>query len=412
MKRPIRTRNTPIGQPKVLKGLKVSFTPLITAGVLVATALLCAGCVGGEKVLTSGVLAGGEVLLQPVTARGPDPFTDSTVTGAVPPASVTRTPEPTDGEAPSAARVVSGATPGLYGGTQSTGSCDIGRQISFLSADRAKSRAFAEVSGIGQASIPTYLRGLASVVLRADIRVTNHGFHDGRATSYQSVLQAGTAVLVDNRGVPRVRCACGNPIDAPAARQDAPTTNGRPWDGYRPAEVITVTPAPRTITNITIISIHDRHAWIERRIGDDGQRDVLLWSPHDVMENPRPEAPGRFPDGAWPPPDTNGRPPQRHGDDCTTLDADGRPGRADEPWDPWERRAEDRHHDCPAATIADPPRDSSRTADPFRTDTTAPAPSTRRSDSSPATEHGGDVGPDDRGTGNPPFDSPDGDFDD
>ena len=58
---------------------------------------------------------------------------------------------------------------------------------------------------------PGYLRGLTSVVLRADTQVTNHGFRDARVTGFQSVLQAGTAVLVDNRGVPRVRCACGSP---------------------------------------------------------------------------------------------------------------------------------------------------------------------------------------------------------
>jgi hypothetical protein len=40
------------------------------------------------------------------------------------------------------------------------------------------------------------------VILQRDTRVTNHGFRNGRATPTQSILQAGTAVLVDEYGVP------------------------------------------------------------------------------------------------------------------------------------------------------------------------------------------------------------------
>ncbi|MGW3498228.1 DUF6777 domain-containing protein [Streptomyces sp. NPDC001020] len=445
MKTPIRTRNTPTRTLNTPIGtLNVSLRTLVAAGAFMATALLCAGCVG-EKVLTSGAVTGGAVFLQPVTARGPDPFTDSTVTVAAEQGSVTR-PESTDGEDPWASRAVSGATPGLYGGTQSTGSCDVGRQISFLTADREKSRAFAQASGISQASIPAYLRGLAAVVLRADTRVTNHGFHDGRATSYQSVLQAGTAVLVDNRGVPRVRCACGNPIGAPAAWKGTPTANGRPWRDYRPTEVITVTPAPRIISNITIISIQSKNTWIERRIGDDGHRDVVLWPRHAGRESPRPEAPGRFPYGTWPSPRENGRSRLRTGDDCVTPAASGKPGKAVEPSAPWEEHQDededegpdedaDRRPDCPAATIAAPPTATSRTTAPVGTATTSPVPSKTRNDAPPVTEpahpvdpHGDGVSPstmperpgvsdgggrshDDTSGGNAVFDSPDDDFD-
>ncbi|PZT71125.1 hypothetical protein DN402_02310 [Streptomyces sp. SW4] len=49
-------------------------------------------------------------------------------------------------------------------------------------------------------------------MLRADTRVTGHGLRGGRPVGGQAVLQAGTAVLVDDRGVPRVRCAGGNPL--------------------------------------------------------------------------------------------------------------------------------------------------------------------------------------------------------
>lgn len=39
-----------------------------------------------------------------------------------------------------------------------------------------------------------YFDELTPMVLTSDTRVTNHGYHDGRPTPHQAVLQAGTAV--------------------------------------------------------------------------------------------------------------------------------------------------------------------------------------------------------------------------
>lgn len=193
--------------------MRISTGTIATACALSAT-LLVAGCGGdgGKDTKSSG-----EVFLQPVAAQGPDPFTDSTATAPSVPPRVTRTPQSTPPKSspprvtptgtvstPSGhMRSVSGATPGLYGGTARTGSCDVERQISYLTRDQAKAGAFAQAEGISPGGIPGYLRGLTSVVLRADTQVTNHGFRDARVTGFQSVLQSGTAVLVDNRGVPR-----------------------------------------------------------------------------------------------------------------------------------------------------------------------------------------------------------------
>jgi hypothetical protein len=110
------------------------------------------------------------------------------------------------------------------------------------------------------------------VVLRADTRVTDHGFRAGRATGHQSVLQAGTAVLVDDRGVPRVRCAGGNPLTPPVAMRGNPGTRGSPWPGYRPTEVIVVRPAAQAIANFTLVNAAD-NTWIERRTGHDVRHD-------------------------------------------------------------------------------------------------------------------------------------------
>ncbi|WP_327720918.1 hypothetical protein OG381_40395 [Streptomyces sp. NBC_00490] len=245
----------------------------VTACAL-ATALIVVGCVGSGDESTQ---SSGELFLQPVAAQGPDPFTDSTQTSTATPAPVTRTQQP----ARSGVRSISGGTPGLYGGTAGSGSCDVNRQIGELTADRAKGRAFAQVEGVSEDSIPSYLRSLTSVVLRADTRVTNHGYRDGRTTTYQSVLQSGTAVLVDTRGVPRVRCACGNPLTPARATSGDAVTSGRPWSGYRHGQVVVVAPTPRVITHITIIDIVE-NTWIERRCGHDTRHDHVVPPPQPV----------------------------------------------------------------------------------------------------------------------------------
>lgn len=108
------------------------------------------------------------------------------------------------------------------------------KQIAVLTAEPDKNNAFASVLDIDPSRVPAYLRGLTPVQLRLDTRVTNHGFRDGAATSYQAVLQAGTAVLVDDHGVPRVRCACGNPLLPPVALKGNPQQKGRPGPGTAP----------------------------------------------------------------------------------------------------------------------------------------------------------------------------------
>jgi hypothetical protein len=98
------------------------------------------------------------------------------------------------------------------------------------------------VQNISADELPDYLRALTPVLLRADVRVVNHGFKSGRATPRQSVLQAGTAVLVDDRGVPRAKCACGNPLVPTADLAADVDYVGEPWAGFAPDEVTAVTP--------------------------------------------------------------------------------------------------------------------------------------------------------------------------
>lgn len=221
-----------------------------------------------------GSKAGGEVFLQPAGESGPDPFTESTAResetepGTASP-SVTPSPSKTGQQV---TRGVDGAAPGLYGGTRKVASCDVEQQIKVLQAAPDKNRAFASVQGIEPSTVPGYLRGLTPVTLRMDTRVTNHGYQDGKADAYQAVLQAGTAVLVDDRGVPRVRCACGNPLLPPVAQEDTPRQTGKAWPGYRASEVVVVDPSSKPVDEFTMVD-PDSGDWFTRPAGDTGGKD-------------------------------------------------------------------------------------------------------------------------------------------
>ncbi|WAU83690.1 hypothetical protein O1Q96_30750 [Streptomyces sp. Qhu-G9] len=333
---------------------------LVTACAL-STALLVVGCAGGEDGTpdASGT-PGGEVFLQPAAARGPDPFTASTVTTGAPEPPVTPTPRPSPTATAEGVRSVSGATPGLYSGTQRVGSCDVERQTGLLTADRARARAFTRAAGIPLSDLAGHLRGLTPVVLRADTRVTSHGFRDGRAAGYQAVLQAGTAVLVDNRGVPSVRCACGNPLKPPAALHESPAHRGRPWPGYRPSGAVLVTPAPQVIVEITIIDVRN-NTWIERRTGDhDGDEDRVVPRPAADPQSPDPQSPD----------------PQSFDPDGPSLSPD-EPSRDGSSAESSSGTSEEFPEDCatPIGTVTVTPGESAPSATEDVTDTASPDPS-------------------------------------
>ncbi|MGW5282408.1 DUF6777 domain-containing protein [Streptomyces collinus] len=269
-------------------------TAVVVAAAVVAVVLTRPG--GGSSA------KGGEVFLQSANQTGPDPFTHSTATGGtapprtpsgaptVPGTSTSRGAATASGTASAPAnevRAVQGGAPGLYSGTRNRPSCDVEKQIRALQADPAKNRAYASQVGVRPGAVPAYLRSLTPVTLRADTRVTNHGYRGGGATSYQAVLQAGTAVLVDAHGVPRSRCVCGNPLTPPVA-QRAPRPTGDRWASYSPSNVIVVTPAPKVV-NVFVIYDPHRDDWFHRRRGDDTARyDRHTEPPRDTRPWNRP----------------------------------------------------------------------------------------------------------------------------
>ena len=232
---------------------------LVPVVVVVVAAIVGSGFV--ILFVDTGTAAGASISLESAQSAGIDPFTRTVAIGEVADfpthlAPITRTVTASlSTDTTTGGLTATGNAPGLYGGTGNNGVCDPHQLADYLTRTPAKAAAWAATLGITTKQIPTYVATLTPVVLTTDTRVTNHGYANGAATPRQSILQAGTAVLVDHYGIPRVKCGCGNPLTEPTS-QPIPTTTGTPWTGYTPDQVTTITPAPRpqpdlTLTNIT-----------------------------------------------------------------------------------------------------------------------------------------------------------------
>lgn len=224
----------------------------IAAGVAVAVAVAAVfGAVvvilGDQHNAAENAVPASTVTLEPIGTAGPDPFlaavriTEVTefpgaVTDVAATVSAALVLDPATGT-----RGARGDTETLYGGSGELAHCDVAALADYLAANPAKAAAWAGVRGVAPGEIRDYLTGLTPVVLMHDTLVTNHGFSGDVATPRPAVLQAGTAVLVDDTGLPVVRCACGNPIAAPPPIPLASAALlGTRWAGYDPARVTTI----------------------------------------------------------------------------------------------------------------------------------------------------------------------------
>jgi len=201
-------------------GSGISPKALIGIGLVVAI---------GVGVLVGVLVAGGDdeakaedVQLVSATEPGPNPFTPPVAPEAPPPNTL----------APPS---------GPFGGTGDNALCDREGIITFLTdpANSAQASEWARVVGIQVSEIPTYVRELVPTTVTSDTRITNHTFENGKAVSFQAVLQAGTAVLVDVYGKPVVRCRCGNPL-LPPRDISKPTYTGTRWPGFDPTTIIVI----------------------------------------------------------------------------------------------------------------------------------------------------------------------------
>jgi len=175
----------------------------------------------------------------------------------------------------SAPTTVQGGHVGLYGGTLNQTTCDKNQLVAYLQANADKGAAWAGVLGITPAQIPSYVAGLTAVLLRSDTLVTNHGFANGRATTIASVLQAGTAVLVDDKGVPVTKCYCGNPLTPPTyyTPNAPPTYYGPRWPGFSTTSITIIQNNTTIINTFTLVDPNTGQSFT-RPPGTDGAQDT------------------------------------------------------------------------------------------------------------------------------------------
>jgi hypothetical protein len=220
----------------------------------------------------------GEIVLRPAGAAGAHPFTATVVTGQPAPAPAATTggaaaPAQGGGQARAAITTTRGSQPGLYGGTRGAPACDAQRLVAGLQQRPALAAAWAEVEGIVPGDIPGFAGGLTAVVLRGDTRVTDHGFVTDHASSDQSVLEAGTAVMVDHFGVARVRCAGGSPLTPPVPVTISPRYVGTRWSGFAPAGVTVVTAASQPMAGLVLVD-GATGTRFSRPVGTGGRMDA------------------------------------------------------------------------------------------------------------------------------------------
>lgn len=172
-----------------------------------------------------------------------------------------------------------GNTPGLYGGTQKPKVCDVDRLKDFLTdpRNRQKAREWARVVGIRPDRIEGYIDDLTPVLLRHDTLVKNHDYKKGKAVAFDALLEAGIAVLVNDQGLPAVKCSCGNPLqsfDKDPEKISVKFEDGnKKWDGYEKSDVVTVKPAPEPLEQIALIDVDNPDQGINRPVGSMGEND-------------------------------------------------------------------------------------------------------------------------------------------
>jgi hypothetical protein len=200
------------------------------------------------------------VTLEPAVSAGADPFTASVAGGPIQVAGTARAKSAAFRKTLSSDRlthtlVVTGTAPGLYGGSGNVHVCDPQQLVTFLAQHPDKAAAWARVLAIAPANIAGYVATLTPVLLTGDTLVGNHGYRGGVATLHLSVLQAGTAVMVDATGTPRVKCNCGNPLTSPQLiTLSKANTRGVAWPGYAPAAVTAVRPGTAAAT-LTLVNV-------------------------------------------------------------------------------------------------------------------------------------------------------------
>lgn len=172
-----------------------------------------------------------------------------------------------------------GNTPGLYGGTRKPNVCDVDKLEDFLTdpKNKKKTQVWADIAGVKIDGVGNYLDDLTPVLLRHDTLVKNHDYKKGKGVPFDALLEAGIAVLVDEQGLPAVKCSCGNPLRAfdedPQRIKVEFDDDNQKWDGYDESALVVVKPAPEQLKEIKLVDVEDSDTGISREVGSTGESD-------------------------------------------------------------------------------------------------------------------------------------------
>ncbi len=205
-----------------------------------------------------------DLVLTAANATVPNPFAPSVVKDRTPPSQeaaqriadiTTQMPYFPD----RGVRQSAGIQPGLYGTPGTNRTCNAAAAATALQNDSEKARAWATAIGVRANQIPHYLNTLTPVALTVDTWVTSHGYVGGKATPFQTVLQAGNAVMIDEAGVPRMHCESANPLTPPDNRDLADyRQTGEAWPEFKGEDVVAVAyTAGTTAMTVTEFSLID-----------------------------------------------------------------------------------------------------------------------------------------------------------
>jgi hypothetical protein len=250
----------------------------VVAAVLAVIALVAIGVV----VFAPDQNSGGEIVLEGYDSLGALPFMPAGPQPTQPPARASTVALPVQNSGAGAVPF-DGAEPGAYAGERDVTTSRRDDLAAHLEGHPEAAAALVEalnkdpavtLSGpLTVAGLGTYLRTLTPVVLRFDIRVTDHGLDGHTAVPRQAVLQSGTAVLVDALGVPRIRLAGGSPLIAMQNVTGTPDYLGVKWNGFDEKAIAAMRPTDTPLTVLVLIDLRTRVAF-DRPVGSLGDRDT------------------------------------------------------------------------------------------------------------------------------------------
>ena len=188
------------------------------------------------------------VSLEAANTPGTSPWMESIASPGLP-TRVTRV------EVAGASRTVSGDQVGLYGGSANFAVCERDKMVDYLERNPVAKAAWQSVTGASD--IRAFAEKLSPLQLTRDVQVTNHGLEDGHATAFQSVLQTGTAVLVDDRGLPRVRCDSGSPLAEPEGDVGDTQFSGTGWPSLDAESVVTIERSEAPVERLEVVDMGD-----------------------------------------------------------------------------------------------------------------------------------------------------------